>query len=99
MEMHKSHNWRYSDSSIYDAVCTFCNCTDTSPQAYHPCGSIPENIRLVELAREAGLKGRIETQLSGQEQKFAELLIRECGQYTDPVTRNLMFRHFGIEGN
>jgi hypothetical protein len=30
-------------------------------------------------------------------QKFAELIIRECGNFTDPVTRNLMLKHFGVD--
>jgi len=33
----------------------------------------------------------------GFEQKFAELIVKECANFTDPVTRNLMFKHFGIE--
>jgi hypothetical protein len=28
---------------------------------------------------------------------FAELIVRECGNFTDPVTRNLMMKHFGVE--
>ncbi len=30
-------------------------------------------------------------------EKFAELLVKECGKFTDPVTRNLMMKHFGVE--
>ncbi len=26
---------------------------------------------------------------------FARLIVRECGNFTDPITRNLMFLHFG----
>ena len=29
--------------------------------------------------------------------KFAELIVRECSHFTDPVTRNLMMKHFGVE--
>lgn len=29
--------------------------------------------------------------------KFARLIIEECGNFTDPVTRKLMFKHFGID--
>lgn len=29
--------------------------------------------------------------------KFAELIIKECGEFVDPVSCNLMFKHFGIE--
>jgi hypothetical protein len=35
--------------------------------------------KLLELAKKAGLKGQFETALSPQEQKFAELIIKECG--------------------
>jgi hypothetical protein len=31
------------------------------------------------------------------QKKFAELIIRECGNFTDPVTRNLMMKHFGVK--
>lgn len=34
--------------------------------------------KLLEFAKEAGLKGQSETALSPQEQKFAELIIKEC---------------------
>jgi hypothetical protein len=30
-------------------------------------------------------------------QKFVELLVKECGNFTDPVTRRLMMKHFGVE--
>ncbi len=30
-------------------------------------------------------------------QKFAELIVRECANFTDPVTRKLMMKHFGVE--
>lgn len=30
-------------------------------------------------------------------EKFAELIVRECGNFTDPVTRKLMMKHFGVE--
>lgn len=30
-------------------------------------------------------------------EKFAELLIRDCANFTDPVTRKLMLKHFGVE--
>lgn len=29
--------------------------------------------------------------------KLAELLIRECSNFTDPVTRKLMLKQFGVE--
>lgn len=78
MKLHDSHNWRYSDSSQYDAVCINCNYTDTSPQAEFPCNSVLKSSRLLDLARQAGLKAYSELKLSSQEQKFAELIIREC---------------------
>lgn len=31
------HDWRYSDSSQYDAVCRACNITDEDPRATKPC--------------------------------------------------------------
>lgn len=77
MHLHQSHNWRYSDSSQYDAVCTQCNYTDTSPQAKFPCGETRMD-RLLELAKEAGLKAQSEIALSPAEKKFAEALINEC---------------------
>jgi len=36
------------------------------------------NERILELARQAGLKFSSETALSPQEQKFAELIVKEC---------------------
>jgi hypothetical protein len=30
-------------------------------------------------------------------EKFAQLLVKACGDFTDPVTRNLMMKHFGVE--
>jgi hypothetical protein len=30
-------------------------------------------------------------------EKFAQLIVEECGNFTDPVTRNLMLKHFGVE--
>lgn len=31
------------------------------------------------------------------EEKFAELIVKECSQFTDPITRKLMMKHFGIK--
>jgi hypothetical protein len=28
---------------------------------------------------------------------FAELIVRECAEFTHPVTRKLMMQHFGVE--
>ena len=30
-------------------------------------------------------------------EKFAQLIVQACGSFTDPVTRNLMMKHFGVE--
>lgn len=30
-------------------------------------------------------------------EQFAKLIIKECGEFTDPVTRALMMKHFGVE--
>lgn len=30
-------------------------------------------------------------------EKFAELIVRHCADFTDPVTRNLMMKHFGVK--
>ena len=53
--------------------------------------------KLLELAKEAGLKAQSETALSPQEQKFAELIVKHCGHFTDPNTRKLLYKEFGIE--
>ena len=29
--------------------------------------------------------------------KFAKLIVQECSEFTDPVTRKLMLKHFGVE--
>jgi len=29
--------------------------------------------------------------------KFAQLIVRACGDFTDPITRNLMMKHFGVD--
>lgn len=97
MRLHESHNWRYSDSSLYDAVCTQCNCTDVSQHAEFACGNPPTPSKFLELAVQAGIKAPSELKLSPQEQKFAELIVKECGQFTDPKTRVFLFQHFGVE--
>ena len=53
--------------------------------------------RVLELAKQAGIKARSESDLSPQEKAFAESLVKECGHFTDPNTRRLMFKHFGID--
>jgi hypothetical protein len=34
---HKSHKWRYSDSSYYDFVCENCNVAEETTKAKEPC--------------------------------------------------------------
>lgn len=60
--------------------------------------------RLLELAKEAGLKGSSETALSPNELKFAMALIQECAGIADknfnsgfaPVGDDIR-KHFGVE--
>ena len=30
-------------------------------------------------------------------EKFAELIVGECAEFTHPVTRKFIFEHFGVE--
>jgi hypothetical protein len=30
-------------------------------------------------------------------ERFAELIVRECAEFTHPVTRKFIFEHFGVE--
>ena len=54
------------------------------------------NKRIKELALQAG--GSHYPDVGGITlEKFAELLVKECGTFTDPVTRNLMMKYFGFE--
>lgn len=63
------------------------------------------NNRIKEIAKDAGLKvnadGEINSAFYGSVNdgylKFAELIIQECSQFTDPTTRVFLFKHFGIE--
>lgn len=68
--------------------------------------------RLLELAKESGLKGKSETALSPIEEKFAQLIIEECRYVMDcnkgsdqavdwnaalfETSKNIN-KHFGIE--
>jgi len=36
-------------------------------------------------------------ELNPKTEHFAKLIVRACGNFTDPVTRNLMMKHFGVE--
>lgn len=63
------------------------------------------NKLIKQLADQAGRKecalgyGMPENVLWGDRriEEFAELIVKECSELTDPVTRNLMMKHFGIE--
>jgi len=61
------------------------------------------NERILELAKQAGLKFSSETAMSPVELKFAELIVRECANYITeyyPHSRYEAFymkKHFGVE--
>ena len=55
------------------------------------------NERIRELAHEAGLPTYNPEGIPTKLEKFAELIVRECSEFTDPVTRKLMMKHFGVE--
>ena len=67
------------------------------------------NERILELAKQAGLKFPSEEALSPVEIKFAELIVRECAAYIDdnigyddcnntyPVSGGELKDHFGVE--
>lgn len=109
MKLHESHNWRYSDSSLYDAVCTKCNYTDESPQAAFPCGEEQPSNAMLELAKLARLKGQSEIALSPHEKEFGKLIIKECIDILESITFNnsdemelavdKIKEHFGLEGD
>ena len=57
------------------------------------------NELIQKLAEDAGLDART-MGVSHTEQwmtKLAELIVKACGDFTDPVTRNLMMKYFGVE--
>lgn len=53
--------------------------------------------KILEFAKKSGLKGQSETALSLQEKEFAKLIIEYCGQFTDANTRQIVFKHLGVE--
>ncbi len=58
------------------------------------------NERIKELAEQAGFtveNGHIQSLAYKQTEKLAELIVRECGHYVDPITRKFLFKHFGVE--
>jgi hypothetical protein len=52
--------------------------------------------KILELAKQAGIKAQSETALSPQELEFAKLLIEYCGQFIDANTRQIVFKHLGV---
>ena len=68
------------------------------------------NRRIRELAELADIKltpciidgeeydfDNVEMDTSDELEEFARGIIRMCGTFTDPVTRNLMMNYFGVE--
>lgn len=66
------------------------------------------NERIEELMVQAGITTNLETDLFDSEgnigkwldhfaEEFAELIVRECGHYVDPISRKFLFKHFGVE--
>ena len=45
----------------------------------------------------AGCNGYPEYRYDFDKEKFAQLIVRACGDFTDPITCNLMMKHFGVE--
>lgn len=37
--------------------------------------------------------------LSNSLERFFKLVVVECGYFTDPITRELMFNHFGVNND
>jgi hypothetical protein len=72
----------------------------------HDLGKNFMNERIKELAEQAGLTQAKDFK-SGDEvknfvfgnglEKFAELIIRECAQFTDSDIRKFILNHFGVE--
>jgi hypothetical protein len=65
------------------------------------------NKRILELAKQAGLKSLSETAISPQEQKFAELIVRECAKESfefwcnqvdcsEESAESHILKHFGV---
>ena len=55
------------------------------------------NERILELAKQAGLKFPSEEALSPVEIKFAELIIEECCDYVRAIDAMEIKKHFGVE--
>jgi len=56
------------------------------------------NKRITELMLEAGKTIPGDKHIDADFcEKFAELIVRECAEFTHPVTRKFIFEHFGVE--
>jgi len=55
------------------------------------------NERILELAKQAGLKFPSETAMSPVELKFAELIVRECCIALNPMLRDMISRGQGVD--
>lgn len=60
------------------------------------------NHRIKHISTQAGNYADVQTQQCGEfypvyTEKFVELVVKECGNFTDPVTRRLMLQHFGVK--
>ena len=59
------------------------------------------NERIKLLALQAGLdmwiNGNDEVELSENQKKFAELIVRECVKVVNDLGSDVLFEHFGVE--
>ena len=57
------------------------------------------NEKIKELVDQSGLYIAYDNRAvtNGEIEFFAQMLVKECSNFTDPITRNLMLKHFGIE--
>ena len=57
------------------------------------------NERIEKLADECWSKSEYDPSIDPwfNHRKFAELIVRECAEFTHPVTRKFIFEHFGVE--
>ena len=66
------------------------------------------NERIQQLAEQATIKTSYQYQTWGDriatghkeqfdKEKFAELIVRECAEFTDPGVKPFLFKHFGVE--
>lgn len=62
----------------------------------HKMWNVVKNPLLVSLAEKAGMQPYYDAQ-EYQMARFMEVVVKECAQFVDPVTRIHMFKHFGIK--